>query len=70
MDAAAGAGHPGGMDFEQPSQDPDAGRLVPADGELVARTLRDLRARTESDVEVLLSAMLTAAWPAPRSQLQ
>jgi hypothetical protein len=58
------------MDFENPSQDPGAGRLVPADEQLVARTVREVETRSESDVEVLLSVLLCAAWPAPRSQLQ
>ena len=70
MDAAKGARHPGGMDFDHPSQDPDAGRLVPSDEQLVARTVGEIKARSESDVEVLLSALLSAAWPAPRSQMQ
>jgi hypothetical protein len=58
------------MEFDGFGEDQGAGPLAPADEELVGRTLRDIDGRSSSDREVLLSALLCAAWPAPRSQMQ
>jgi hypothetical protein len=58
------------MDSDGFGEDMGAGPLERVDAELVARTLRDIDRRSSADQEVLLSALLCAAWPAPRSQMQ
>jgi hypothetical protein len=58
------------MDFDRSGEDPGSDQLEPVDAELVARTLQDIDERSWSDQEALLSALLCAAWPAPRAQMQ
>jgi hypothetical protein len=58
------------MYFERFGEDPDSGQLGHYDEELVARTLRDIDERSASDQDVMLSALLCAAWPTPRCQRQ
>jgi hypothetical protein len=58
------------MDFGRFGEDSDSDQFESLDEELVARTVRDIDDRSGSDQEVLLSALLCAAWPAPTSQMQ
>ena len=37
---------------------------------LVERVVRDISERTPAEHDILLSDLLCAAWPAPRSQMQ
>jgi hypothetical protein len=46
---------------------PSEGQLAP---ELVARVIREIGSRDDSQRQVLLSEFLCAAWPSPLCQLQ
>ena len=70
IDAGDCDGDPVHVEFDRPEDESGADQLQPADELLVSRTVRDIDARTAEDRDVLLSALLSAAWPAPMSQMQ
>ena len=71
MDDAAPSGEPLSMDAEHFDDSSASGRreetCSPA---LVERVVRDISKRTPAEHDILLSDLLCAAWPAPRSQMQ
>jgi hypothetical protein len=71
MDAGSASRQPSTMEGEH-SREGSAGWWIDraSTSELVERVVEDIDGRSRAERDILLSHMLSAAWPAPRSQLQ